>query len=175
MAAEKTADIPLWSRMPYDTNESWVAFQSYRDQTPPRRQRSTTQGTISQVACWAREHFWAARCEAYDRHMDLVVVAEREALLRQGVQDITAQHMVILADARALAQREFAEFMGRSPGGWRPAELVKLLETVIKYDRLVRGEHTEMVASVDLSSFTDEELEVYNELNQKAADGETMQ
>jgi hypothetical protein len=47
----------------------------------------------------------------------------------------------------------------------KPSELIKLAETVIKLDRLVRGEATDRTENdVDFSQYTVDELRKLNEL-----------
>lgn len=174
-----TDERQAWERQPYETNEAWVAFKDYRDQIPPRRQRATTNTPAAQVHRWYSDNFWKSRVEALDTHMDKAMMEEKEALWRQTARDVGAEHMALLGSARAIVMRELAEMRQRPAGSYRPADLTKLLEVVVKYDRLVRGESTETIATVDLSGFTDEQLKEYDALNALAAEaamkGPTLQ
>lgn len=162
----------LWERQPYDTPEAWVAFKDYRDQVPPRRQRATTNAPAAQVYRWYSDNFWKSRVEALDAHMDKTMLEEKEAIWRQSARDVAIEHMQMLGSARAIALRELAEMRQRPPGSFRPADLTKLMEIVVKYDRLVRGESTEQIATVQLENFSDEQLREYDALNRLAADAE---
>ena len=157
-----------WERQSYDTEESWPIFLVYRDQTPPRRGLLVTiKGRPVdpiKVSRWFREHYWEARCAEYDRHLDAIRIGEREALLRQSSAEVAAEHMGILAYGRDIIRREFeklAATVHESAGEVvRPRDLIRLAETVVKLDRLVRGESTEAVAvdGPDLSKLSDSDL-----------------
>jgi hypothetical protein len=161
-------DTPLWHRQEYDDNESWAAFQVYRDQVPPRRQRAVHGAATAKVHQWFMRNHWDARVKAMDAHLERIRDAEREAVFRESSRDVAAKHMGMLATARDLVERELAEYLRKPAGTFRPADLAKFLEVTIRYDRLVRGEATETVANLDLRGFTDKELDQFEELNRRA-------
>lgn len=167
-----------WERQDYDTEESWACFQVYRDQRPPRRLALTPGGVFvdpAKLRTWYKDHAWGARVEAYDRWVDEVLLEEREALLRQSAQAITIEHMTALGDARELASRELSKYLEASRatdafGLLKPRELTALLETVIKYDRLIREQSTERTETkFDLSGLDVSELRELEALTKKAA------
>ncbi len=162
-----------WERQHFDTDESFEAFKLFRDSRPPRRVLAQRGYPTSSLYAWFRDHAWAERVRAYDAHTDSILLGEREALLRQNAQQISAEHMALLHSARDLAQRELDKMLSRSVDNdemnlLRPGELVKLLETVIRYDRLIRGESTENIdQQIDLSALTLDELLTYKALREK--------
>lgn len=68
---------------------------------------------------------------------------------------------------------ESSKAMGGNPY-LKPADIAKIATAVITLDRLVRGQSTEKVETVervDLSHMSDEDLEAFNELSKKAGGG----
>lgn len=158
-------DPQPWERQPYDTEESWPEFVAYRDSPRPRKAYSYRPGKRNpiQVAQWIERHFWRERVAEYDRHLDAIELAEREALLAQSAREIAAQHMSLLHDARNVLSAELSKLLATVRASnlevMKPRDLRALLETTVKLDRLVRGEVTERVEeSTDLSHLSDEDL-----------------
>jgi len=158
-------DPQPWERQPYDTEESWPEFVAYRDSPRPRKAYTYRPGRRNpvQVAQWIEKHFWRERVAEYDRHLDGIMLAEREALLTQSAKEIAAQHMSILQDARQVLEQEFAKLLATVRSSnlevIKPRDLRALLESTVKLDRLIRGEATERVEETqDLSHLSEEEL-----------------
>jgi hypothetical protein len=146
-----------------------------------RRLRAVTKASVLQTQKWYREHNWKARIAAYDLHLDAIVLEEREEALRLSARDVAEEHMAILASGREIVALEFARIatLTRDSRGvnsvLKTSELIKLTEQVIKLDRLVRDQTTEISGQVtDLSKLTDEELAIYETLlaKSKATSGE---
>lgn len=169
----------LWERLPCDNSEQWIAFQRYRDMRPPRKLQNV-HFTISgvphaHIVRWYRENNWEARVEAYDRMLDAINVEEQKKILAEGARAIAAEHMAILASARAVVAIEIERILARTRESngpnvvLRPAELIKLADLTIRMDRLVRDQTTENVGEgADLSSLSDDELAEYQRLLEKA-------
>ena len=163
----------IWSRQPCDNEDSWKAFVLYRDQRAPRRLSKVFGFPSAKVAEWFRTNCWADRVAAYDRHMDEILVAEREEALKTETKAITAGHMAILADARELAEKEMSKFLADSQAsdrsGLKFSDLVKLVDLVVKLDRLLQDKPGEITddRSIDFSQFTTEELETLKRLGDK--------
>lgn len=106
--------------------------------------------------------------------MDAIVLAEREAALKTDAERVTAEHIAILADARELAEREMAKFLADSQaspasGSMRFGDLVKLVDLVVKLDRLMQNKPGEIAEErIDLSGLTVEELHDLQRLTDKA-------
>lgn len=162
----------LWEKQEYETAEEFKAFQFFRDQIPPRRQMPTTHAPLAELHRWSMRNHWKVRVTAMDAYLDKAMLEEKEAVFRQTSKEVAVEHMTILARSRNIVLRELNEMMTRAPGTLRMADLNKLIENTIKYDRLVRGEATEVVATVDLSRMTPEELDMYEKLTEKALSGE---
>jgi hypothetical protein len=162
-------DLHPWERQPYDTDESWPVFQAYRDQRAPRRgllvfSRGRAVDPVK-VAGWSRTHFWMQRAAEFDRHLDGIAVAEREAIIRQTSGEVTAEHRGILADLREVAMREANKLLAAVKDSAmevvKPRELTKLVEQVIRLERLTLGETTSNVGveGLDFSHLGDGELD----------------
>jgi hypothetical protein len=166
-----------WERQPAESQEAWLAFRAYRDMPPENRLLSRTAARATEtLSRWYRDHNWASRVLAYDKEFDSISVEERKKAFAMAARDVALEHMLILADARELVQREVQKLVmasrdGDAPGLMRPAEVRKLLETTVKLDRLVRGDTTENVGvkdSVDVSKLTIDEVRQLEKLMRKA-------
>jgi len=162
-----------WERQAFDTEESWLAFTRYRDMHKPRNQKKILGYATATISGWYRDFAWRERCEAFDRWQDRLFLDERAARIKQTAAEVAEEHKEILQDARELAMRELEKYLevSRANGGIgliKVGDLTKLWETVIKFDRLVRGESTETVETkVDLSALTVEELRKMRDLQSK--------
>lgn len=167
-----------WERLPAEDENAWNAFRAYRDQRPPRRTRNAG-GVFSALDCaaWMTQHKWDARCKDYDRHMDRLVIAEREAVLKQSAREVTADHLLLLRDLRELAENEVSKFLdvsrqGKGYPSVKPNEMIRLVDLVMRYDRLIRGQATSILETserLDLSKLTAEELETLEAIRAKIA------
>lgn len=153
-----------WFQQPDEPDDAWQGFVQFRDQALPRAVRRVAGfRAVTQIE-WSQKYKWHERAKAWDQHCEEIRIAEREALLAQEGKALAAEHMLLLKDARELAQRELAKYLESSrendmPGLIKPSDLIKLTEAVVKLDRLVRGEHTEKTEhEIDLSDMPIEEL-----------------
>jgi hypothetical protein len=110
-----------------------------------------------------REHYWAERVAEFDRHLDRLVVAEREALLAQNTREVMAEYMGTLQDSRDILRREMNKLRAtaeESAGETvKLRDLTRLMEVSIRADRLLRGESTDKIdMGPDLSNLSDDEL-----------------
>lgn len=167
-----------WTRRKNEDEAAWKAFVSYREQRSPRRTQYVTvdgmQVSPGDIATWAKKYDWLTRAADYDAHLDTVFLAEREAALKIGAQTAAAEHLQILASMREVLGREMAKWNAASRDAgvtvMKPGELQKYAETVVKLERLVRGQSTETVETVyDFSKLTTEEIKTLLELTEKAA------
>ncbi len=166
----------VWERQASEPEEAWIAFKCYREMAPDERllKRAATARMLT-LSKWYRDFNWADRCRAYDAKFDKMRIEERERIYRRAAREIAIDHMVMLADTRELYTREFAKLLSASResemhGLIKPDTLVRMAETMVKLDRLVRGETTENVGSteMDLGQLSIEEIRTLNELLDKA-------
>lgn len=130
------------------------------------------------VSVWFREHFWKARVVEWDKHLDEIRQYVQEEQLAQHVQAVTAEHMAMLANARDIVAREMEKLLAtvrESPAETlKVRDLIRLAETVIRGDRLVRDQTTEKVETqMDLSHLSEAELaEIERKLTGGATSGD---
>jgi hypothetical protein len=163
-----------WERQAAESEEAWLAFRCYRDMPPDERMlRRSANRETAVLSKWNRDHNWADRVKAYDAHFDALSVEERRRIYKRKAEELAIDHMIVLADMRDLATREFAKFNQVSRETevetMKPRDVIRLAETVVKLDRLVRGETTENVGtSVDTSKLSLAEMETLADLLRKA-------
>ena len=171
---------PTWTRRRGEPEAAWKAFASFREQRSPRRIQYVTvdgmQVSPGDLATWAKRYDWATRTADYDAHLDTVFLAGKEDALRIGAQTAAAEHLQILGSMREILGREMAKLNGASKEAWvimlKPGELQKYAETVVKLERLVLGQSTEVAEQrLDLSKLTTEELKTLLALTAKAEMG----
>jgi hypothetical protein len=164
-----------WDRQTQDTDESWPAFQIFRDMRRPRTlylAPGNVRVPIELARKWHRDHDWKTRVDAFDEYLDDLRTQEVEALTKQSAAEVVAEHMATLKSARELVAREIEKLLGMSKESentaLRPRELTSLLEAVIKYDRLIRDQSTEKTeTSLDLSKLSIDELKTLEQLHRK--------
>lgn len=163
----------LWERQEGEPDEAFRAFVYHRDMPLPRKVDAYGQTPVAQMFRWHKQWAWSIRTRAYDNHLSAFAVECKKAEIAKSSKVIAEEHMAILSDMRVFLQLEVGKLLESASalGGGamvKPSELGKLLDITVKLDRLVRGESTEKVETVDLSHMTDEELETFNELSKKA-------
>jgi len=166
-------EVLPWERQPSEDDESWKAFQSYRDQTPPRRMYHAAVKRTSMVSQWYNNHAWAERAAAYDRHLDALRRQTREAILAETEKDRAARQLGQIKMVQDIIDHELAKLWRDTKateafGTVKVNELNKLMANAITLERLIRGQSTENVAvDVDLDNLTPEELRTMRALQQK--------
>lgn len=164
----------IWTRVETDTDESWDAYVKYRDSRHPRKLYRVGAGAPAKLLELFNRHNWQARVAEYDRHCDAIRIAERDAIIAQDERDVVAGQYHMLADAKDLVARELQKYLWTSQetemhGLLKPSELAKLMDVTLRYDRLVRGESTDILkVEQDLSALSLEELRTLEALYVKA-------
>jgi hypothetical protein len=164
-----------WGPCAGEPEDAFAAFVQFRDMRPPRkvvRPGSGQTAPTSQLYRWFTQWDWKGRAAAYDVHIDVIVREEREAAIAEAARSVQAEHMFLLADLRSVVSVETSKLLALAKvGGFatvKPSELARLADTVIKNDRLVRGETTEKVdTGFDLSKLSVEELRLLNAVDAK--------
>lgn len=172
-----SAEVQPWERQDGEPELAYEAFKGYCFQTPPRRlaHASVKHGAIELSKLFG-EWRWSERALAWDRHVEKIRVEEKEALLRQDEKERLAKMVAVLETAGEVIAREMAKLLRDSlateaSGLVRPSDLNKLLGQWITMQRLIHGESTENVATVDarLENLTPDELRTLRELHEKLA------
>ena len=163
-----------WDRLAAESDEEFTAFVRFRDNKPPRKVLRDSTVPTAKLAAWYRQHDWQARAVAWDMHLDGIRQAEFEEATRDDAKQVAAEHRLILKDARELVQLEIAKYLRTSQeseahGLLKPGELTKLLEAMIKFDRLVRDQSTSKEETIlDLKNLDVDELRQLADLESKA-------
>lgn len=166
-------EIQAWERQASETDESWTAFQSYRDQTPPRRMHHAAVRRTEMLSTWYNDHQWAERVAAYDRHLDAIRRATREAVLLEDEKDRAARQLGHLKGVQDIIDLELAKLWRDAKateafGLVKVSDLNRLLANAITLERLIRGQSTEQVnVDVNLDNLTPEELRQLRDLQRK--------
>lgn len=122
------------------------------------------------VANWYREHYWPQRVAEYDRHLDDINRAEREACLSKSSREAMADHIAMIEQGKEIAMRELEKLLATVKDSaaevLKPRDVIHLLDATIKADRLIRGEATANVNidGPDLSHLTNEQLAALDEM-----------
>jgi hypothetical protein len=178
-----------WDRQPCDSPQSWAAFRLFLTAAPPRSLRGVALDlagvSLATVERWADECMWSPRAACHDAARSAPAVSSAGPVASPTLAPPSpaaapalpspAEQRALLADMIALCKEEIAKFVATSrqsdmPGLLRPGEIARLTEVAIKFDRLLRGESTENVATaatVDLSALSLEELRALRVIQQK--------
>jgi hypothetical protein len=164
-----------------EADDAWFAFVAYRDACPTRRVDRVEARNVrvpTQTAMeWYRAHAWAERAAAWDAHLDGIRQEEAEAQVREDAQAALGRHKKLLRMAYDLADRELSKILEASratdaPGTVKMGELVRLLDSVVRLERLLHGQTTESIsANLDFGALTVEELrQIQTKLKEKKDD-----
>lgn len=169
-----------WERLPDENDLAWAAFKAYRDQQVPRNIRRAASKdenlTVAMCISFYGEHNWKERCLAYDKYVDEVLLAERLEYLKQDARARTAEHLVLLKDAREVVACEMRKLLAWAENTpetnvMAPSNIAKMLDTVVKLERLVAGESTENTntkTEIDFSGLSADELRLVGPALEKA-------
>jgi hypothetical protein len=134
-----------WERLRFESSKAYAAFCAYRDLGPDRSIVKAAEGTesspkVRQFKKWSSRNRWVSRAEAYDDEMDRQLRARNEKA-RKEMADRHAK-MAVLGQGTVLDafRRIKAEDL-------TPSQAVRWLETLVKIERLSRGEPTEIQKS----------------------------
>jgi hypothetical protein len=104
--------VPVYERLPAEKDRQWAAFCVYRDLGPNRTLYAVVTATgrsAFAVSRWARDHQWASRVAAWDRHLDerrrrqqeeeVRLMRDRHVGLALAVQEKVALRLSRMTDA----------------------------------------------------------------------------
>ncbi len=168
-----------WNRLPDETEEEFEFFTHYRDQRPPRniiRVAKATPGLgIHRAQMLSKKHDWPERTREFDAHLRAIHQREVENVVRETAKERAVEHLALLGEAREIASLELSKLLKwvreTEIGVMQPGQVLKILETVIKCERLVAGESTENTQNTqlfDLSGLSVEELRALGSILGKA-------
>lgn len=166
-----------WEFQPgIDTGETFAVFSAYL-QLPPRRRLSTLFGSFGVAPAtlqgWARDGYWKERALAWDVALHEERLALARGMVQEDAKELRERELDLIRAQKALVERELDKLLQRSleseSSQMRPADVVRMYTEAFKAERLVRGQATEIVeGELDLTKLTDQELELLDQLTQKA-------
>jgi len=167
--------VKAWDRSPLDTDIGWTMFQEHRDTPPSMRPEFSVSARalaskynlhLQEVYNIALNAMWKERIRAYDR-------AQARAACRIPIADTrvpAARHTELARACGETAAIEARRLLYEAREGrsrLRPADVLRLGEFALKWERLIAGQATEHVQH-SLESLTTEELQTLLELEKKA-------
>ncbi len=179
LPTEYNDDEP-WTRQPCDSPARWRAFVAYRDQTPPRTIRATSEALggydARTLERYSSSDAWPERCAAFDRHLDAARVTVITDVLAEDARHVAARHVELLRDAQEAAAQVVRQWLatinaGGRLDGWSPGEVRGMIKDMLILERLVRGEATERVehgVGFELARLTLDEIQTLRTLEAKA-------
>jgi hypothetical protein len=179
MSADHYEDDTPWLRQPCDTATSWPWASEFINAGPSRSlatlaKRDGCPWTANQLGLVAHEGLWRERALAWDTHLRDLRVMTIEAVVEEDARSLAKKHGKPLAMMRGLAERELellteAQRKSNILGIINPGLIVRMLETAIKYERLLIGEVTDRVqtAGPDLSKLSIEEIRALKDIATK--------
>lgn len=173
--------VCLWHRMPGEPESAYLKFEEFLRAPRPRRLIRPGVGRHQSICDMAAEWQWFARVDAFDKHWQEVRDREIEAFVKQDGREMATEHMAMLRDARELAsihiERQLRTARELEFSDAKLSDLTRLLDVVVKLERLQAGQSTQNHAQVtDLSGMSLEDLRKMEELATKleaaGSDGE---
>jgi hypothetical protein len=134
-------EIQPWERLIKESEPAWVAFETYRKMTPPRRLRGVTRDlhkSLTLIGGWSRLHHWVNRVRAYD--------AWRQA------EELRAEREALAVEARKWAKRMIAL---REVEWERGAALGTRVEAMLKFPLVRQVTRTEKDEKGNVKAITE--------------------
>ena len=131
-----------WEGQTRERSKAYEHFCLYRDMGPERSlAKMAAIGNVSvslrQLEYWSSKHRWVERAAAYDADFD----RRRRAKLEKERQDMAERH----AKMAVLGQGTVVEAFRRiKPEDLTPSQAVQWFDTLVKIERLSRGEPTDI-------------------------------
>jgi hypothetical protein len=174
---EANIDHP-WERQPFDTDVQWAAFREYLMLPLPRTVEALAEKTglhPGKLQRWAQKGCWVIRTNSLDDYVHDKFQERVESYVETRAQDYVERHTSVLRKGFDLLDRELDKYLELSRAGdavgvptLPPQHLIRLLEQVVKLERLTHGDTTEKVElDFDMTKYTLDELKNLKELQQK--------
>ncbi|MCU1612630.1 MAG: hypothetical protein JWO98_170 [Frankiales bacterium] len=128
---------PIWERQPEESTPAWEAFAVYRDH-PDRSLVAVARElgkSASLVARWSARWSWVQRAAAWDAEADR---AHRSSLQRRR-RAAALRHLELAEAGMGVVRREIGELLTRDPGGLRPADVGRFLDTCARLEKEALG------------------------------------
>lgn len=166
-----------WRRQPCDGDAQWAAFCQFL-LAPMPRSVTWLARRLNQphylIQRWHDQLGWKLRAERFDSFTSQHFEATVTEIVEARATDYTERHMSLLEQCSELAGNELQKYVDASRantgiGLLTARELITLVDTTIKLERLIRGQATENVKSeIDLSKLSTEDLLLLQDLQDRA-------
>ena len=184
----------LWERLTGESAKGYAHFVLYRDMGSERSLRKVAEGgdntaKIRQLEKWSVKWRWVERAQAYDDEMDRQLRAKKE----KAREEMAERHAKVALLGMNVAVKGLENLLTKvqtGEGTVAAGDLVRLMDTSVKIERLARNQPTDIRESIgsgggplrvrvekdddqepDLSKLTDEQLAQLEAL-MKIANGE---
>jgi hypothetical protein len=176
--------IRPWERLPRESDNQWSYFLCFRDMAYPNGPSgdfNTRNVSALAAALGVSRNYlyklqtsfkWQIRAGAYDRMLD---AAKTEASMGE-VAKIQRRQSRLLSKGETLLELELEKLIERAQantdeGAMAPREVIALMQTVLKWRRIVSGQSTQNVAVTrwNLDALSLEELEILAKAEERAA------
>lgn len=172
--------VRAWDRQADESELSYRGFTFYVEASRPRQLAEVARYLripMHQTIDLATANDWRARVRAYDEFVDRSQQQEFDEILGESERDIALRNLSLVRTASELAKLELSKLLvasreSEAPMIHRQADTIKMLDASVKLERLIRGQATEIFGkaapTLDLSTFTLEEIEAFQVLAAKA-------
>ena len=163
----------LWDQLVGEPAYAYEAFASYRDAPTPRpapdKFASMHGLKMAETLHFAHRFQWQQRAKSYDKHFEKIREEHRIEAIRGSVGEVEAAHLEIMRAARNVLHIEVLKLIRESQNSprsiLRSGDLFRLLDYVVKNDRLLAGKATTIVESpIDFESMSDEDFNRLEEI-----------
>lgn len=158
-----------WERQPNETPKQFAAFTFYRDMGISRNYDAVAEEvgvSKSTVEEWASKFKWKDRVAAWEEHLDKI----KTETISDEYKKMVESHLRITSSLREKIEKRVRML---EPEELSPNDLARLLDLLVKVERLSIGEPTEnkkseVNAHITLdTSILEKKLEQYNEVIDK--------
>jgi hypothetical protein len=142
-----------WNRQPYDIDRSWYAFRHFLGQAHPRNIDLTARAvglSTEDVETWAVAHHWRDRVLHYDNYVLAQYNETFTARIVEGARERADRFLATLDNGLEIVEIELKRLLesvkaSHAHGNVKPSDLIRLLETCMKWKQLLTGGATSRV------------------------------
>jgi hypothetical protein len=132
----------LWERLKYESSKAYAAFCVYRDMGPDRSivkaaEEPGTSPKVRQFKKWSSRNRWVQRAQAYDDEMERQLRARSE----KARKEMAERHAKLAVLGQGTVLEAFRRIKAED---LTAGEAVRWLDTLVKIERLSRGEPTDI-------------------------------
>jgi hypothetical protein len=131
-----------WERLRFESSKAYAAFCAYRDLGPDRSivkaaGEPETSPKVRQFKKWSSRNRWVQRAQAYEDEMDRQLRARSE----KARKEMAERHAKMAVLGQGIVVEAFRRI---KPEDLTPSQAVQWFDTLVKIERLSRGEPTDI-------------------------------